>query len=60
MSGNDIVKYVTEKAVTYMNTPAEHRRKKRIKDKPKQQANLYSNRWLGVLPFAVKSIMKKE
>ncbi|MEN1970573.1 YqzE family protein [Lentibacillus sp. N15] len=57
MSGNDYIKYVTEKVVAYMNAPSEHRHTQ--KEKNNKEENVYSNRWFGVLPFMVKSMIKK-
>ncbi|QKY69316.1 YqzE family protein [Lentibacillus sp. CBA3610] len=52
MSFDDYVKYLTQQITAYLDTPAEEKRKQRLKNK--QEPPLYSNRWLGVLPFAFK------
>ncbi|WP_099158860.1 YqzE family protein [Virgibacillus ndiopensis] len=57
MSGNDYVKYMTEQVVTYIDTPRDERKSR----KKQQNSNVssFSNKWLGVLPFALKMFMKK-
>ncbi|RKQ37778.1 YqzE family protein [Oceanobacillus halophilus] len=55
MSGNDYIKFVTEQVVSYLDQPAEERKKR--KNNPKTTG--LSNRWFGVLPFVLKSIRKK-
>ncbi|WP_229683034.1 YqzE family protein [Virgibacillus oceani] len=57
ISGNDYVKYMTEQVVTFMDMPR-NERKSRRKHK-KSDVSLLSNKWLGVLPFALKMFMKK-
>lgn len=57
MSGNDYLKYVTEQVVSYLDLPAEEKKKR--KSEQKQTTPGFSNRWLGVLPFMIKSIRKK-
>lgn len=61
MSTNDYVKYVTQQIVKYMDTPRETR--KQIKEDRKHEeisTPYYTNRWLGVLPFSIKLLMKKK
>lgn len=59
VSTNDYVKYVTQQIVKYMDTPKAERLQH--KQKNKQTESLpYSNRWLGILPFAIKLFMKKK
>lgn len=58
MSFNDYVKYLTEQITSYMDTPAEEKREQRLK-RQKEEPPVYSNRWLGVLPFAFKAARKK-
>lgn len=57
MSGNDYIKYVTEQVVSFLDLPAEERKKRKLEQK--QITASYSNRWLGVLPFMLKTIRKK-
>lgn len=56
MSNHAYIKYITEQLVTYMNkTPTE---RKEFKKGRKSHAT-YSNHWLGLFPFAVKTMFKK-
>ncbi|MGY0693007.1 YqzE family protein [Virgibacillus sp. FSP13] len=58
ISGNDFVKYMTQKVVTFMDSSPEQRKARKGKQ-VKQEPAIYSNRWFGILPFAVKMFMKK-
>lgn len=57
ISGNDYVKFMTEQVVTYIDLPSEERKKRKVAQK--KTPATYSNRWLGILPFAIKTIWKK-
>ncbi|SFA71308.1 YqzE-like protein [Lentibacillus halodurans] len=57
MSLNDYIKYLTQQITSYIDTPIEEKREKRLKNK--EVPPVYSNRWLGVLPFAFKVAKKK-
>lgn len=57
MPFNDYVKYLTQQITAYMDTPAKEKRDQKAKDKEKPP--VYSNRWLGILPFAFKVAKKK-
>ncbi|RDW19187.1 YqzE family protein [Oceanobacillus arenosus] len=56
MKSNEYVKFMTQQIVSYMELPAEERKKRKLEHK---QPTLYANRWFGVLPFALKVIRKK-
>lgn len=61
LSTNDYVKYVTQQLVKYMDTPKEARKKQKEERKNNEiSTTYYSNRWLGVLPFAFKLFLKKR
>jgi hypothetical protein len=61
LSTNDYVKYVTQQIVKYMDTPKETRKQQREERKHiETSTTFYSNRWLGVLPFAIKLMMNKR
>ncbi|WP_121662818.1 YqzE family protein [Metabacillus litoralis] len=61
MSTNDYVKYVTQQIVKFMDTPKETRKQQRQERKDLDaSSSYYSNRWLGVLPFAVRLLMNKK
>ncbi|MFC2948186.1 YqzE family protein [Virgibacillus sediminis] len=57
ISGNDYVKFVTQQLVQYMEQPSSERKKK--KEEIHQDNPFYVNRWLGMLPFAWKTIRRK-
>ncbi|MFC4558796.1 YqzE family protein [Virgibacillus kekensis] len=57
MSGNDYIKYLTEQITTYIDTPAEEKKLKKSAHKHSMPG--YTNRWLGVLPLALKMFIKK-
>ena len=49
-SGEEIVKYMTQKMVQYIDTPREERRLRRL-----QRRNIsepWSTRWFGLIPMA--------
>jgi hypothetical protein len=46
MSSNDIVKYLTQEFVRYIDTPKENRKKK--------QKESWDSRWFGMIPMALK------
>ncbi|SER16500.1 YqzE-like protein [Gracilibacillus ureilyticus] len=58
MANDDYVKYVTQRIVKYMDTPKHERRRDRS-DREKD-VQFYSNRWFGVLPFAVRLFWQKR
>lgn len=58
MSGNDYVKFMTEEIVRYMNLPQEEKKKR--KEEKKQSKESRSNHWFGVIPFAVKLLIKQR
>lgn len=66
MSGNDYIKYFTEQMVMYMNHPESYRqvrqerKEERQQRKREQEMNIYTNRWLGFLPFAFKIFLKNK
>lgn len=45
-NSNDLIKYITERVVTYIDTPKEVRKKGRNKEP-------WSVRWFGMIPFSV-------
>lgn len=52
MKSNDIVKYVTQEFVRYMDTPKDERKKK----KPKEN---WSSRYFGMIPMALRMFFRK-
>lgn len=60
-STNDYVKYVTQQLVKYMDTPKETRKQQKEERKIQDlTTSYYSNRWFGVLPFALKLLINKR
>lgn len=55
MKSNDYIKFMTEQFVSYLDSPAEERKKR----KTEQSTTGITNRWFGILPLALKSIRKK-
>lgn len=51
MSSNDIVKYLTQEFVKFIDTPKNERKKK-----PKEQ---WSSRWFGMIPMAIRMFLRK-
>lgn len=57
MSGNDYIKYITGQVTTYLDMSTDEKKERRKKHKESQY--LLSNRWLGMVPFAMKMLWKK-
>jgi hypothetical protein len=51
MSSNDIVKYLTQEFVRYIDTPKENRKKK--------QKESWASRWFGMIPMSFKVFLGK-
>ncbi|CDQ39676.1 MULTISPECIES: YqzE family protein [Virgibacillus] len=58
MSTNDYIKFMTEQVVTYIDLPAEEKKKR--KTKRQRKSVLFGNRWLGLLPFAFRMMINKN
>jgi hypothetical protein len=58
MSTNDYVKYVTQRIVSYMDSPKDQR--KSLREEKKQNRTPFLNRWFGIIPFAVMLMFKKN
>jgi hypothetical protein len=58
VSTNDYVKFVTQQIVGYINQPKEERKQKRIQRKMEQSP--FVNRWFGILPFALRLLIRKN
>lgn len=56
MSGNDLVKYMTEEFMKYIDMPKKEREKLKQQRKEIKQANQpqISNKWFGLLPVSIK------
>ncbi|WP_100331548.1 YqzE family protein [Bacillus xiapuensis] len=51
MSSNELIRYFTQKTLTYFNEPKQDRKAKRRQKKLKRTS--LSSRWFGVLPWAI-------
>lgn len=51
--GDELVKYITERVVDYVETPREVRRERSRAREP------WGNRWFGMIPFAISLWMKQ-
>lgn len=51
-SGDELIKYITERVVHYIDTPREIRRKTKVKES-------WSTRWFGMIPFSM-SLWKED
>ena len=59
MNGNDYVKYITVQMTTYLDMSKLERKEQRLKRKKSQSQATFSNRWFGMVPFAMKMLWKK-
>ncbi|OZB96789.1 YqzE family protein [Paenibacillus sp. XY044] len=48
-SGDELVKYITERVVSYMETPKEERRKQKYKEP-------WTVKWFGMIPFSLSQL----
>lgn len=53
--GEDLIKYITQRVVTYMETPKEARMEHRVK----QSREPWQYRWFGMLPLAIQLWLEK-
>jgi hypothetical protein len=56
--GEDLVKFITEQVVTYMETPKEDR--KQAKEDTKAQRESWQTRWFGLIPLAIRMLMEQR
>ncbi|MDQ0086694.1 ribonuclease PH [Paenibacillus anaericanus] len=52
--GDELVKYITERVVDYVETPREIRREQRSKTKEP-----WANLWFGMIPFSITLWLKR-
>ncbi|MFD2759398.1 YqzE family protein [Lentibacillus juripiscarius] len=56
MSVNDYVKYMTQQLTKFIDTPPDEKKSRKPQ---RSDQSVYTNRWLGMLPFAWKVFMNK-
>ncbi|WP_040985292.1 YqzE family protein [Oceanobacillus jeddahense] len=59
MKSNDYIRFLTEEMVKYMNLSSEEKEERKQKKK-NSSSQLYSNKWLGVIPFSIQSWYRKR
>jgi hypothetical protein len=52
--GEDIVKYVTQKVVQYIDTPSD--RRKRERERRRRASEPWTSRWFGMIPMALSML----
>jgi hypothetical protein len=55
--GEELVKYIAEKVVRFIDTPREERKQSRKHRHPKEA---WLSRWFGVVPFALSMWLEKR
>ncbi|MFD1736522.1 YqzE family protein [Bacillus salitolerans] len=58
MSFNDLLKFVTQQLVTYLDSPKDQR--KQVKRARKSSKTPLVSRWFGVVPFGFMMFFKKR
>lgn len=58
MNGNEYIKFMTQEFTSYIDSTSEERKARRTKRQ--SEPSVYSSKWLGVLPFALKSAIRKD
>ncbi|WP_270179252.1 YqzE family protein [Alkalihalobacillus sp. CinArs1] len=58
MSSNDLVKFMTQQVVSYIDQPKEERVNQREKRKAAKQPFLF--RWFGVIPLAIGMFIRRK
>lgn len=56
--GQEIVKYVTEKVVQYIDTPSDHRKQQRLQRK--QSSEPWAVRWFGLIPLSISMMFGRR
>lgn len=55
IKSDELIKYITEQVVTYMETPAEIRKEQRKSLQSQKEA--WSSKWFGMVPIAIQMWM---
>ncbi|MFD2670583.1 YqzE family protein [Marinicrinis sediminis] len=56
-SGKDLIKYVTEQFVRYLETPVDQRKAQR---RLRKERETWSSRWFGMMPISVKMAVPRK
>ncbi len=56
--GKELVKFITEQVVTYIETPREARKLAKISSK--EQRENWRTRWFGMLPLSIHMYVKQN
>jgi hypothetical protein len=57
VKGDELVKFITEQVVTYIETPKEVRRQ--AKEISKEYKESWKVHWFGMLPFAISMMVRQ-
>lgn len=57
MSGQDLLKFITQEFTSFIDQSSVDRKKD--KDKRQENRGVYSSHWFGIVPFAFKTLIKK-
>lgn len=55
---DDLIKYITERVVTYIDTPRDVRREKRKLVKRRKEH--WAVRWFGMVPFSIRMWVDRQ
>ncbi|MGG4398341.1 YqzE family protein [Paenibacillus thiaminolyticus] len=51
--GQDLIKYITQRVVTYIDTPVEARRERRL-ERHNRAKEPWQTKWFGMVPFSMQ------
>ncbi|OIK13765.1 YqzE family protein [Bacillus sp. MUM 13] len=58
MSANDYIKFLTQQFVMYTNVPKNQRKEQKQMKKENKQP--FMSTWFGVVPFALRMLIKRK
>jgi hypothetical protein len=58
IKGDELVKYIAERVITYFDTPTEIR--KQAKEKVKTTREHWVYRWFGLVPFSIRMWVEQK
>ncbi|MBO8171270.1 MAG: YqzE family protein [Bacillaceae bacterium] len=53
MSSHDLVKYLTEEFVKYVETPRKQRKERKVREN-------WSSRWFGMIPMSIMMAIRRK